>query len=70
MARTVGDIRSDIDVGCGDNAVKWRPQEPEGFECVQSIDISLICGYFSLGSEVSSSITASGRALLIAAWTA
>ena len=70
MARTVGNIGSDIDVARSNNAVEWRPQELEGFECVQSIDISLICGYFSLGSEVSYSITASGGALLIAAWTA
>jgi hypothetical protein len=48
MARTVGNIRSDIDVACGDNAVEWRPQELEGFECVQSLDISFVCDNFGL----------------------
>jgi hypothetical protein len=48
MARTVGNIRSDIDVARGDNAVEWRPQELEGFKCIQSIDISLVCGHFGL----------------------
>jgi hypothetical protein len=48
IARTVGNIRSDINVTRGDNAVEWRPQEPEGFQCIQSLNICLVRGHFSL----------------------
>ena len=48
ITRTIGNIRSDIDVSCGDNAVEWRPQELKRFEGIQSIDIGFVGGYCGL----------------------